>query len=323
MWSMRGSYLRYVFMAMFVLALAACGRAGSQTEEPVQPTMEDEMSAEATQSEMEATEETQDPDEEVAELTLSFQGLGELGPDAAYEGWLIVDGQPISTGTFSVDSEGMLGDDRFEVAAEDLRAASAFVLTIEPVPDDDPAPSATKYLGGTFEGDSADLDVSFQAALGDDFSMAAGSYVLAVPSADDEGRYARGIWWLDPAAGSGPSLSLPELPDGWAYEGWVVGMGTPHSTGRFTSVSGPDSDGAGSAAGPLDTPPFPGQDFVDPESTLLGYQAVISVEPEPDNSPEPFALKPLVDDEITDVGAEVLQQMSNVAETFPTGSASR
>ena len=56
---------------------------------------------------------------------------------------------------------------------------------------------------------------------------------------------------------------------------------------------------------------------------LLGYAAVISVEPSPDNSPAPFTLKPLVDSDVIDVGAGVLQTMVNTAATFPTGTATR
>jgi hypothetical protein len=174
-----------------------------------------------------------------------------------------------------------------------------------------------------FDGDSSSLSVAFPAALGTDFAGAAGGYVLAVPSGGGEGNYSSGIWWLDPAGGPGPSLTLPELPEGWVYEGWVVGMGTPHTTGRFSSISGADSDGAGPAAGPAGAPPFPGQDFLDPESNLIGYAAVISVEPEPDNSPAPFTLKPLVDETIDDVGAETLQPMALNLASLPTGRALR
>ena len=33
-------------------------------------------------------------------LTLNLTGLNELGTDFVYEGWIIVDGSPVSTGTF-------------------------------------------------------------------------------------------------------------------------------------------------------------------------------------------------------------------------------
>ena len=49
---------------------------------------------------------------------------------------------------------------------------------------------------------------------------------------------------------------------------------------------------------------------------------MISVEPEPDNSPGPFTLKPLMDRVIDDVGAGVLQPMSVNPAPLPSGHAS-
>jgi hypothetical protein len=168
---------------------------------------------------------------------------------------------------------------------------------------------------------AATLSAGHPMALGNDFTSA-GSYVLAAPSAGAEGSHKNGIWWLDPQAGPGPSLTLPKLPTGWMYEGWVVGKDGPVSTGRFSAASGADSDGAGATAGAQAAPAFPGQDFVQPPIDLTsGYAAVISIEPEPDNSPAPFALKPLMDQSIEDVGKEVPQTMDNNAGSFPTGSA--
>jgi hypothetical protein len=48
---------------------------------------------------------------------------------------------------------------------------------------------------------------------------------------------------------------------------------------------------------------------------------VISVEPDPDNSPAPFTLKPLLDPNIDDVGAMVLQPMHLNPAPLPAGSA--
>ena len=86
---------------------------------------------------------------------------------------------------------------------------------------------------------------------------------------------------------------------------------------------GADSDAGGPTAGPRSTPPFPGQDFIMPPVSLIGYQAVVSIEPDPDDSPGPFTLKPLVDMNIQDVGPGVLQRMANMATGFPTGTATR
>lgn len=256
-------------------------------------------------------------------LTLSFSGLEDLGDEFMYEGWIIVGGDAVSTGTFSVDGSGEMSQEEFELEETDLMDATKFILTIEPYPDGDPAPAATHYLAGDFAMDMATLTVGDEAALGYDFSTAEGTYILNTPSSESTDDYHAGIWWLVPNNPLEASLELPDLPEGWVYEGWVVVGGTPYTTGTFTDTAVEDSDGAGPTAGPMATPPFPGQDYVDPLLSLLGGAAVISIEPSPDNSEAPFALKPLLDGDIEELGIGVGQSMDNNSAGFPTGSASR
>ncbi len=264
---------------------------------------------------------------QAADLSLDLSGLEDLGPTATYEGWLIVNGSPVSTGTFSVDSSGNPGMTNFVVDDMDADNASLFVLTIEPVPDADPGPASTHILAGEFNAGMASITVDHPAALGDDFTASTGSFILAAPSdLNMAGTYKNGIWFLTMPTPD-PGLALPTLPAGWAYEGWVVdtSVGTPISTGTFLTVTGADSDAGGPTAGPGDTPPFPGQDFVNPLRDLTtSHMAVISVEPVPDNSPMPFTLKPLVAMPITDPGAGgISQPMANNAQgTNPSGLAS-
>jgi hypothetical protein len=259
-------------------------------------------------------------EENSSTLVLTLDGLEDLGPGWVYEGWLIVGGAPASSGRFTVDAAGQASMRRFPVAA-DPSAVQAFVLTIEPDPDSDPGPSDVHLLGGDFRRFAAKLSVAHPAALGNTFSSASGGFNLAVPS-DSNTAYTNGIWWIDPAAGPGPGLNLPVLPAGWTYEGWVVGPNGPISTGAFLSPSGADSDGGGPYAGPDPTPPFPGQDFVNPPMSLIGQMAVITIEPVPDNSPAPFFLKPLVDRSIEDTGAPgIFQSMVNRVGNFPSGLA--
>ena len=67
-------------------------------------------------------------------------------------------------------------------------------------------------------------------------------------------------------------------------------------------------------------PPFPGQDFIDPATVIVGMAAVISVEPEDDDSPAPFVLKPLIDMSIDDMPEGTSQDLANLSANNPTGS---
>jgi len=268
--------------------------------------------------------------DETDELQLNLTGLEDLGTDFTYEGWIMVDGSPVSTGVFDVNDRGELSKSTFDIPKEDLEKATAFILTIEPLPDSDPAPSAVKILAGNFDAASADLAISHEAAIGDDFANSTGDYILATPTNGMDNDETSGVWWLN-NTGSSPSagLDLPTLPDGWKYEGWAVIDGQAVSTGTFTDFTMADDAAiySGTEAGPN----YPGEDFImnAPEglsfpTDLTGMTVVISVEPSPDNSPSPFLLKPLVASVPANApDHSVLNMDNNATATNPTGIATR
>lgn len=265
----------------------------------------------------------------VVDLTLNIDGLENLGPDFVYEGWIVADDAPVTTGTFTVNDAGTMSSNGFEVNQKTLEDAVTFILTIEPAVDADPAPSSVHILAGDFSDNSATLTVSHTAAIGNDFTSATGKYILATPTNGEMTDENSGVWWLDPAAGPGAGLDLPTLPAGWAYEGWAVIDGTPISTGTFTSNSGVDSEAPFSGA--MAGPGFPGEDFLEnaPDGVsfptdLAGQTVVISVEPMPDNSSKPFVLKPLVGGvPATAVDHTAYTMDNNASATNPTGTAQR
>jgi len=264
-------------------------------------------------------------------LTLNINELEDVGENFIYENWLIVNGSPVSAGTFSVNTEGVLSKTLFTIPSTVLDNATQYVLTIEPDQDTDPTPSKVHVLAGDFISNSAEVSIEHSAALGTNFSTAAGNYILATPTdGNNSNNENSGVWWLDNSTAiKEAGLTLPSLPEGWEYEGWAVIDGTPVSTGKFTSVSGADS--AMAFSGPMGGPPFPGEDFLinAPEGLtfpldLSGQVVVISVEPTPDTSPKPYSIKPLAGLVPLDAADHALLPMVNQGVNLVTfGSVSR
>ncbi len=269
------------------------------------------------------------------DLTLDLMGLEDLGSDNVYEGWILVDDAPVSTGTFTVDASGNLSATTFSVNAVMLASATKFILTIEPANDSDPAPSEQKLVAGDFSGSTATVSTATAPAVGD-FSNAAGTYFLRTPTDEadgiNNGNDVYGIWFGAPGAPPTANFTLPTLGDGWIYEGWVVTENGPISTGTFRDFGAVDSGNPLSS--PINNvgPPIPGEDFfVAPAGSsdtypidMRGQTVVISVEPVPDNSTAPFLLKPLLSMIASDAAtAPTAHDFGQNLGSLPTGTVSR
>ncbi len=262
-------------------------------------------------------------------LTVNLTGLENLGADFKYEGWIIVNGAPVSTGLFTVNDSGVPSQTTFSANTDQLAAATKFVLTIEPTVDTDPAPSNTKILAGDFSGNNASVNSNVVA----DFSSAAGTYILATPTDGMNNNEFSGVWFLDNSSGSAVTgLTLPTLAPGWKYEGWAVINGTPVSTGTFTDATMADDNAATSPfKGSMGNGPgYPGEDYIQNAPTgltfptdLKGMTIVVSVEPFPDNSSSPFTLKPLAHMVPTSATDHTAIAMGNGPVMQLTGTVSR
>ena len=238
---------------------------------------------------------TDDATNATHELTLTQTGLEDLS-EGAYEGWLIFGDEKVSTGTFTTGAGGVFTTDR------DPAGADAFVVTIEPTPDNDPGPSGIVVLSGAPAGATMSAELTF----GADLSTAAGGFILRAPPDDATNMTPNdeaGLWFIEPTMdGMMAGLTLPTLPDGWVYEGWAVTQGMPLTSGRFTDPAAMDLGSPYSDGGP----PFPGEDYLidlplgvtGPVNLADGASTiVISVEPDAagvdPTGAGPFALKPL------------------------------
>jgi hypothetical protein len=248
---------------------------------------------------------------------------------AFYELWVIRGKVKSSAGSFNVDG-GQLVDGfghraRF-FSRIDPSTADAVAVTIEPIPDPQPGPSAVIVLAGEAGTDRARL--RFPVGLG----KATGSFILATPTDDENTNEKAGVWFLDPATGPGPSLTLPKLPIGWIFEGWGVTQGTPLSTGRFSMADG--GDGASPFSGPKAGPPFPGEDFlanlptgVTPPVNLGDGASMIVLTLEPDiggTDPTglgPFGVKPLAAAVASGAADHITIPLARDLSTVPRGRA--
>jgi hypothetical protein len=279
-------------------------------------------------------------------LTINFSNssvpLPALGGDHVWEGWLVgpTGTSQTSTGRFEASEVGDDGKISFQVAETAVTTADKFVLSIEPASNDDPGPSATKYLSGTLSDSSADLTID--GVIGD-FSNAQGVFAMKTPTSSSTNDENQGVWFIQPDTGSPPSAGFSDLPDltdkGWKYEGWVVDRSNanqpnPYTTGKFGTDGGSptweqqDQDGAGQFAGSMSDnfPPRPGSDFVTAGDNNEGFDlktgewfVVLSVEPQPDNGAEPFALKPFSAKIETDDETATALSLSYNDDSLPSG----
>ncbi len=270
------------------------------------------------------------------QLTLEFNNLAPLdeATEGLYEGWAIIDGQPVSTGVFNVNAEGLPVQPGggpvidFFAVGDEVGLSSAIKISLEPAGDSDPGPSGLIVLTGDVMGEMVDLHPALPGL--DQLMTATGDYILATPSdnAMDTENDDEGIWYLIPPDPMPGLVGLPDLGASWTYEGWIVdfsgGMPVPYSTGTFAMGAGFDSDQAGCNGG---GPPFPGQDFSAYHCGPIldldtgDFAAVISIEPVPDNGDGPFQFKPLAGMIPVDALENGGQLANQTEATFPCGSA--
>jgi hypothetical protein len=247
----------------------------------------------------------------------------------------------VNLGEFNVTPDGqtlVTPDDqpvRFEIPeGQNAQLLSDCIIAIQAEEGTGPArihheEPGPPIIGGKFRGDAqtaiAELTVSYVDAFGTDFSSLTGKYAFLAPTSVPVDSNS-GVWFVDRTSSLAAGLvNLPTLPAEWTYEGWLVDNVDPthpafYSTGKFLRANTADFDsagpGRGSAGFGLD---FPGQDFINgtpsrPNLTNGRYVFRITLEPKPDNSPEPFFLL-LLTSEVSLAQSSAPFTLYNVAET--------
>ncbi|HNW99799.1 MAG TPA: hypothetical protein PKK33_00385 [Candidatus Cloacimonadota bacterium] len=246
--------------------------------------------------------------DKTGQVKFNISGLKNLRPSAIYEAWLIVDGNPVSVGKFSVTDS----DEPFIITIQAdksiIEQATGCYITIEPIPDPSSSPSGLVILAGDFvtEADSthinnATLTISHPSALNNNFVVATGKYVLSTPTDTNTLDETSGVWFEDISSGYYQvGLHIPSLPAHWKYEAWAV-LDDTHilSMGKF-SVSNQSDDSSLYCGTDYPQPYCPGEDFLN--ETLIenlgitwpvllnGKNIFITVQPDVNYITTPFFL---------------------------------
>ncbi|MEX1002429.1 MAG: anti-sigma factor [Crocinitomicaceae bacterium] len=263
------------------------------------------------------------------EVLIEAENLPQLEGDFVYEGWLIDGNDTISTGTFTVQENGDLSEKIFKTNGDKLKEANAFAISIEQKNNNDPSPGKSIVLAGEFDQEVATLSTNHSLSLNTNFSTASGTYILAtVTDAIGTTHEYSGVWWVQDITASEPGLTLPTLPTGWIYEGWVMINETYVSTGRFNN---PNAADLSSLYGDTQNPSlnYPGEDllFNAPNNVtfpinLKEDKIVISIEPDQQSNSVPY-LEILTAAVPSTADYNAPYSMINVSSDFPTAVITR
>ena len=295
-----------------------------------------------------------------SKISIELKGLEDLGSTHWYEAWVKYDSAAIEiTKTIHVfTSDG--GDIRFtvDVPLGILQKGKAVIITIED--DDVPgarfirnaqgdiidtvyAPSDYRILAAKIVANNGSFSLGDDFLLKHDFDNATMSFVLDTPTDGVGNNPKSGLWFInyeiteitdttgavigyDTTLVAG--LDLPDLPDGWTYEGWVMFNQDSVSTGKFISAEG--ADDGNPYSGPQAAYPFPGEDFLTNAPSgitfptdLSGKEVLVTlVPPYPEESKPPYKTTVFKGVVPSDASPKTVYTIGSNSESFPGGSLS-
>lgn len=235
------------------------------------------------------------------QVRLDVENLPPLQDGFTYQAWARVGAETHGADPFNVTETGSFLNEAGQIIQNvvvfpvDISEAREIFVTIEEKRDSDALPSGTVVLAGDVTEFEAALSVAHERALGTMFDNQTGTFMLLNWMSGASSDETSGVWFINgsrevPSAG----LSLPPLPEGWIYEGWVDLGGRLVSTGPFRENSTHDLQRLYSDT---DTPPYPGEDFLEnpPEGVTFpldpaGATIRVSVEPFPDDTEQPYGI---------------------------------
>jgi hypothetical protein len=265
------------------------------------------------------------------QVRLDLDNLMPLQDGFTYQAFARVGAQTFATDKFNttengsfVNAAGQFIQNELTFPA-DVSGASLIYVTIEEKRDNSEEPSVSVVFAGDVVESVATLSQGHPEALGTSLEGQSGSFMLMSYVAGAQSDDVSGLWFVEGSKNSPTAgLSLPLLPQGWRYEGWIEAGGTLISTGAFREGNGADSARPYSNS---DTPLFPGEDFQEnaPDGVSFplnpaGGKVYVTVEPFPDDTVDPYGFFVLSGSiPSIPVAESAYPLMSNL--TAPTGTA--
>ena len=256
-------------------------------------------------------------------LLLNVSGLRVAGPDYDYFLYADLGNDYKYLGSFDINTSGNANNSFYNLSEENLAITHGFLITLQLMESDTEQPSGTSVLRGNLINKGAPMTVVHDDILPINFESISGSFFLETPTDNDMDNHQNGLWFGNTES----LLDLPELPNNWTYESWVLLQDTISlSLGKFRTVSGSDDSDtySGSSAGYN----YPGEDFlVNSPDTALDFPydlrqrfTWISVEPIPDNDvTKPFGRRLLQAFVDKDLESGIEQELSVTSPMFPQG----
>lgn len=272
-----------------------------------------------------------------SQIVINLQNLPSLSDSAKYVAWLFFDEKgstaPVKIGELAPDASGNVSAS-YTAELYDLKRAQYVVVTVEKPKEDSatvsgvklPKPSASKLIAGTVSANDVSLSSDASLGLNCDLTIATGKLTLFTPT-DANQNTKNGVWFVEYTNGVlSEGLTLPALPSGWKYQGWVSKDGKLISTGTFTTATGVDNSNI--YCGSLSIPAFPGEDFLNNAPSgftfpldLSGATVFITIEPNAENYDQPYGLKVLSLDIPSSAAAETTLDMAVPTSTvYPSGT---
>ena len=294
------------------------------------------------------------PSERISKIDLQVAGLNAPGDSAHYEAWLLWLNKT-NTGDVEIfenlgtmtDQSGMFVISK-NINQGYIQGALSVVVSVETDTASQPGPY--RIIGADLEANSGPFSIGSNEVLDFDFNAAEGHYFLDTPSENPASQNPKsGIWFarLDTtikdvqdslgnvighdttiAIAQGldlQDLTLPDIPSGWNYEGWVIFGGDTLSTGIFRKPTGADL--GSDYNGPRPGYAFPGGDFIRNApagltfpTDLSGREVLITLTPGyPSKANKPFSLTVFRTTVPANAQVKKTYGFDNVSETFPGG----